>query len=69
MRALAVVMDVKFELPKTAYGIVSLPGRSPSPAARAFAQVLRDVEAELRQREDKLAAAIATGRSQRQRAS
>lgn len=44
-----VVLVADFDLPSTAYGIVWLRGRSVSPAALAFLQILREVEMELRQ--------------------
>jgi DNA-binding transcriptional LysR family regulator len=64
-----IVLDVDFELPETGYGIVQLRGRSASPAALVFAQVLREVEEELRQSETKAAAMSKTSRSRRRRSS
>lgn len=40
-------LDVDFDLPSTGYGIVSLRGRSRSPAAEVFVRTLKEVEAEL----------------------
>jgi len=42
-----VTLSTDFEIPSTGYGIVKLRGRTLSPAALAFMQVLRDVEQEL----------------------
>jgi DNA-binding transcriptional LysR family regulator len=41
-----VILPVDFEIPSTGYGIVKLRGRTLSPAAVAFMQILRDVERE-----------------------
>ena len=54
-------LDVDFELPSSGYGIVSLRGRSMSPAARTFVQILREVEAELQQAEKPTAEAKPRG--------
>jgi DNA-binding transcriptional LysR family regulator len=62
-----VVLDADFELPQTCYGIVQLRGRSASPAALAFAQILREVKEELREREEKVTTISAARRSRRRR--
>lgn len=61
-------LDVDFELPSTGYGIVTLRGRSLSPAARAIVQILQDVETELQAIENPAVAATPRGGRRRRRA-
>ena len=51
------VLDVDFDLPSTAYGIVRLRGRSLSPAARAFIETVKAIEAEHDQLDSRVASA------------
>lgn len=61
------VLDVDFDLPSTGYGIVSLRGRSRSPAAETFVQTLKEVEAELQQAEKQGAGKTPRGGMRRRR--